>query len=156
MSKYCVKKPFTVVVAVIMVIVLGVISFTSMTTDLLPAMELPYVMVVTSYPGASPERVEAAVTAPLEAGLGTVSGVKNVTSTSSENVSMVALEFEQDTNMDSAMVALSTALDQIKGALPDTCLLYTSPWWMRIFAGMGNGSGNWQWAVSGFWATRRL
>ena len=58
MSKYCVKKPFTVVVAVIMVIVLGVISFTSMTTDLLPAMELPYVMVVTSYPGASPERVE--------------------------------------------------------------------------------------------------
>ena len=120
MSKYCVKKPFTVVVAVIMVIVLGVISFTSMTTDLLPAMELPYAMVVTSYPGASPERVEAAVTAPLEAGLGTVSGVKNVTSTSSENVSMVALEFEQDTNMDSAMVALSTALDQIKGALPDT------------------------------------
>lgn len=120
MSKYCVKKPFTVVVAVVMVIVLGVISFTSMTTDLLPAMELPYVMVVTSYPGASPERVEAAVTAPLEAGLGTVSGVKNVTSTSSENVSMVALEFEQDTNMDSAMVALSTALDQIKGALPDT------------------------------------
>ena len=120
MSKYCVKKPFTVVVAVIMVIVLGVISFTSMTTDLLPAMELPYVMVVTSYPGASPERVEAAVTAPLEAGLGTVSGVKNVTSTSSENVSMVALEFEQDTNMDSAMVALSTALDQIKGALPNT------------------------------------
>lgn len=119
MSKYCVKKPFTVVVAVIMVIVLGVISFTSMTTDLLPAMELPYVMVVTSYPGASPERVEATVTAPLEAGLGTVSGVKNVTSTSSENVSMVALEFEQDTNMDSAMVALSTALDQIKGALPD-------------------------------------
>lgn len=120
MSKYCVKKPFTVVVAVIMVIVLGVISFTSMTTDLLPAMELPYVMVVTSYPGASPERVEAAVTTPLEAGLGTVSGVKNVTSTSSENVSMVALEFEQDTNMDSAMVALSTALDQIKGALPET------------------------------------
>ena len=120
MSKYCVKKPFTVVVAVIMVIVLGVISFTSMITDLLPAMELPYVMVVTSYPGASPERVEAAVTAPLEAGLGTVSGVKNVTSTSSENVSMVALEFEQDTNMDSAMVALSTALDQIKGALPET------------------------------------
>ncbi len=120
MSKYCVKKPFTVVVAVIMVIVLGVISFTSMTTDLLPAMELPYVMVVTSYPGASPERVEAVVTAPLEAGLGTVSGVKNVTSTSSENVSMVALEFEQDTNMDSAMVALSTALDQIKGALPET------------------------------------
>ncbi len=120
MSKYCVKKPFTVVVAVVMVIVLGVISFTSMTTDLLPAMELPYVMVVTSYPGASPEQVETSVTVPLEAGLGTVSGVQNVTSTSSENVSLVALEFEEDTNMDTAMVNLSTALDQIKAVLPDT------------------------------------
>ena len=120
MSKYCVKKPFTVLVAVVMVIVLGVISFMNMTTDLLPAMELPYVVVVTTYPGASPEKVETAVTATLEAGLGTVNGVSSVTSTSSENVSMVVLEFENGTNMDSAMVNLSTALDQVKGYLPDT------------------------------------
>ena len=131
MSKYCVKKPFTVVVAVIMVVVLGVISFLNMTTDLLPAMELPYVMVVTTYPGASPEKVETAVTAPLEAGLGTVNGVVNVTSTSSENVSMVALEFDSGANMDTAMVNLSTAVDQVKGYLPDTAqspmLLQLSP-----------------------------
>lgn len=131
MPKYCVKKPFTVLVAVVMVIVLGVISFMNMTTDLLPAMELPYVVVVTTYPGASPEKVETAVTATLEAGLGTVNGVTSVTSTSSENVSMVVLEFENGTNMSSAMVNLSTALDQVKGYLPDTAqnpmLLQLSP-----------------------------
>lgn len=131
MSKYCVKKPYTVVVAVVMVIVLGVISFMNMVTDLLPAMELPYVVVVTIMPGASPEQVESQITAPLEAGLGTVNGVTNVTSTSSENVSTVVLEFDGGTNMDSAMVNLSTAVDQVRGALPDTAgnpmLLQISP-----------------------------
>lgn len=131
MSKYCVKKPYTVVVAVVMVIVLGVISFMNMVTDLLPAMELPYVVVVTTMPGASPEQVESQITAPLEAGLGTVNGVTNVTSTSSENVSTVVLEFDGGTNMDSAMVNLSTAVDQVRGALPDTAgnpmLLQISP-----------------------------
>ena len=131
MSKYCVKKPYTVVVAVVMVIVLGVISFMNMVTDLLPAMELPYVVVVTTMPGASPEQVESQITAPLEAGLGTVNGVANVTSTSSENVSTVVLEFDGGTNMDSAMVNLSTAVDQVRGALPNTAgnpmLLQISP-----------------------------
>ena len=131
MSKYCVKKPYTVVVAVVMVIVLGVISFMNMVTDLLPAMELPYVVVVTTMPGASPEQVESQITAPLEAGLGTVSGVANVTSTSSENVSTVVLEFDGGTNMDSAMVNLSTVVDQVRGALPDIAgnpmLLQISP-----------------------------
>ncbi|MBO6163668.1 MAG: efflux RND transporter permease subunit, partial [Lachnospiraceae bacterium] len=66
MSKYSVKRPFTVLVGIIMVLVLGYVSFTSLTTDLLPEMSLPYVVVITSYPGASPERVESAVTEPLE------------------------------------------------------------------------------------------
>ena len=103
----------------------------NMVTDLLPAMELPYVVVVTTMPGASPEQVESQITAPLEAGLGTVNGVANVTSTSSENVSTVVLEFDGGTNMDSAMVNLSTAVDQVRGALPDTAgnpmLLQISP-----------------------------
>ena len=75
MSSYCVRKPYTVVVAVIMVLVLGVISFFGMTTDLLPTLELPYIVVVTTYPGADPERVETGVTAVLESGLGTVNGL---------------------------------------------------------------------------------
>ena len=119
MSKYSVKKPYTVLVAVVLVLVLGFVSFTKMTTDLLPSINLPYLMVVTTYPGASPEKVESSVTAPLESALGTVTGVENVTSTSAENYSMVMLEFEEDTNMDSAMVKVSSAVDQVAGQLPD-------------------------------------
>ena len=58
MPKYCVKKPFTVLVGAVMVIVLGLISFTKITTDLLPSISFPYVMAVTTYPGASPEKIE--------------------------------------------------------------------------------------------------
>ena len=82
MTKLCVKKPFTVLVGVIMVIVLGVISFTRITTDLLPEMSLPYVVAVTTYPGATPEKVESSVTTVLESSLGVVNGVKSVSSTS--------------------------------------------------------------------------
>lgn len=119
MSKLSVQKPFTVLVAVILILVLGFISFTNMTTDLLPAIELPYILVITTYPGASPEKVESTVTRPLEATLGTASGVKNITSTSSENSSMVVLEFESGTNMDSAMIALSNSVDLVEGSFPD-------------------------------------
>ena len=119
MSKYSVKKPYTVLVAVVLVLVLGFVSFTKMTTDLLPSINLPYLMVVTTYPGASPEKVESSVTEPLESALGTVTGVENVTSTSAENYSMVMLEFDEDTNMDSAMVKVSSAVDQVAGQLPD-------------------------------------
>lgn len=117
MSKFSVKKPFTVFVAVIFALILGFVSFTRMSTDLLPEFSLPYVVVVTTYAGASPDKVETTVTEPLESGLGTVNGVVNVTSTSNENYSMVMLEFEENTNMDSAMVKLSSALDLI--TLPD-------------------------------------
>ncbi|MBR3166151.1 MAG: efflux RND transporter permease subunit [Lachnospiraceae bacterium] len=114
MAKFSVKRPFTVLVGVIMVLVLGYVSFTEMTTDLLPPIELPYVVVITSYPGASPERVESSVTEVLESRLGTVNGVVNVNSTSRENASVVMLEFEDDTNMDSAMVKLSSQLDMLE------------------------------------------
>lgn len=114
MSKFSVKKPFTVLVAVVMLIVLGIVSFMKLTTDLLPTLSIPYVMVMTTYPGASPERVESDITQVLESSLGTVNGVENVNSTSSENFSMVTLEFADDTNMDSAMVKLSTQINQIE------------------------------------------
>ena len=93
MSKFSVKKPFTVLVAVVMLLVLGIVSFTKMTTDLLPSISLPYILVITTYPGASPEKVENDVTQVLESALGTVNGVENVTSVSNENYSMITLEF---------------------------------------------------------------
>lgn len=118
MSKFSVKKPFTVLVGVIMILVLGYVSFTKLTTDLLPEMSLPYMMVISTYPGATPEKVESEVTEVLESALGTVNGVENVTSTSNENYGMVMLEFEEGTNMDSAMVKVSSAINQLE--LPET------------------------------------
>ena len=119
MPKYSVKKPFTILVAVILVLVLGFVSLTGIQTDLLPAMNLPYLMVITTYPGASPEQVEADVTKPLENALSTLNGVKNVTSQSNENYSLLFLEYQDDTDMDSAMVKASTAVNQLGDALPD-------------------------------------
>lgn len=113
-SNYSVKKPFTVFVAVILVIILGFISFTNMTTDLLPKMDLPYALIITTYIGASPEKVETVVTKPIEQSMATVSDIKNISSVSSENSSMVILEFSNDVNMDSALIELNGKLDLIK------------------------------------------
>ncbi|MBR2121539.1 MAG: efflux RND transporter permease subunit [Lachnospiraceae bacterium] len=121
MEKLSVKKPFTVLVAVLIILILGVVSALRIPTDLLPSISLPYMIVITPYPGASPERVEAMVSVPMERSLGTVSHVKNVTSTSAENYSMVQLEFEDGTDMDSAMVKVSSSVEQVRGQLPAEC-----------------------------------
>lgn len=118
-SKFSVKRPFTVFVSVILVIILGGVSFTEMTTDLLPKIDLPYVIVMTTYPGASPEKVEESVTKPLEKVLAISNGIENINSVSSENSSMIMLEFSQDMNMDSAMIDLSGKVDLVKGQLAD-------------------------------------
>ncbi|MGN0974741.1 MAG: efflux RND transporter permease subunit [Gemmiger sp.] len=128
-SKSSVKKPFTVLVGVVLILVLGVVSLTKMQTDLLPSMSVPYLMVITTYPGASPEKVQNDVTEPLESALGTVNGVENVTSISNENYSMVMLEFAEDTNMDSAMVKVSAEINQMADSLPD---LVSTPTIMEV------------------------
>ena len=119
LSKFSVKKPLTVIVAAILVSILGVISFSKMTTDLLPSMDLPYVIVMTTYPGASPEKVELSVTKPLEQALATTSGIKEINSVSRENSSMIMLEFEQGANMDSIIIEMNSKLDMVKGQLGD-------------------------------------
>lgn len=120
LEKFSVKKPFTVVVAVLLILILGVVSFTEMTTDLLPSIDLPYVIVVTTYPGASPEEVEQTVTRPVEQNMATINNIKNINSTSSENVSMVILEFNDDANMDSITIDIRESLDMIEGAWSDS------------------------------------
>ena len=113
-SKFSVKKPYTVLVGVIMVIVLGVVSFMKMSTDLLPNINLPYVIVMTTYPGASPETVELVVTKPVESAMATVSNIEDIMSVSSENYSMVIMEFAQSADMDSVSLEIRESLDQIK------------------------------------------
>lgn len=120
LSKFSVKKPYTVLVAVILVIILGVVSFLEMTPDLLPSIELPYAVVVTSYVGASPEEVELTVTKPMEQSLATLNNVANISSTSSENLSMVILEFGEETNMDAMGVDIREKLDLISGYWSDS------------------------------------
>ncbi|MBQ6239759.1 MAG: efflux RND transporter permease subunit [Firmicutes bacterium] len=120
MTKYSVRRPYTVLVGVILIIVLGVVSILNETTDMLPEISLPYIVVATVDPGASPEMVEADVTKVLEDQLATVTNVKNVSSRSNENFSMIMLEFAQGTNMDSAMVKVSAAVNQAASQLPET------------------------------------
>ncbi len=114
LGKFSVKKPYTVLVAVILAIVLGVVSFTRMSTDLLPNISLPYVIVMTTYPGASPETVEMVVTQPVEASMATVSNIEGINSVSSENYSMVILEFAQSADMNAVSLEIRENLDQIK------------------------------------------
>ena len=120
LGKFSVKKPYTVLVAVILVIVLGVVSFTKMSTDLLPSISLPYVIILTTYPGASPETVEMVVTKPVEASMATVSNIEGISSVSSENYSTVILEFAQSTDMNAASLEIRENLDQIKSYWDDS------------------------------------
>lgn len=119
LSKFSVKKPMTVFVCVVIIIVLGIVSFTKMTPDLLPNMDFPYAMIMTTYGGQTPETVESTVTKPLEQSISTIDGVKEITSNSAENYSVLIIEFEDGTNMDTATVDLRSSLDTISDSWPD-------------------------------------
>lgn len=119
LSKFSVKKPMTVFVCVVIIIVLGVVSFLKMTPDLLPNMDFPYAMIMTTYGGQTPETVESTVTKPLEQSISTIDGVKDITSNSAENYSVLIIEFEDGTNMDTATVDLRSSLDTISDNWPD-------------------------------------
>ena len=119
LSRFSVKKPYTVIVGIVLIIILGVVSFTNMTVDLLPSMNLPYALVMTTYPGASPEEIEEVVTKPVEQTMATVSNINNIQSISSDNASTVILEFDQTANMDSVTIEMRENLDQISGFWPD-------------------------------------
>lgn len=121
MPKFSVKKPFTVLVGVIIAVVIGIVSLFKMPLDLLPEINLPYLLVITTYPGASPEKVEEDVCKPMESALGTVTGVENVYGICNENYAMVELEFQDGTNLDSAMVKVTSALNTLQAGLPEDC-----------------------------------
>lgn len=123
------KRPLTIFVCVILVITLGVISFTKMPTTLLPEFELPYVVVYATYPGAGAEKVETALTKPLEGALSSTAGLEKISSISSDNLSLIIMQFAYSTNMDSALIEMNGNIDLIKGYLDDAV---SSPTLMRI------------------------
>lgn len=114
MIRESVRKPYTVLVGVLMIIVLGIVSFTKMKTDLIPSINIPYVTVITTYPGAAPERVKTDVTEVIENTLGTMSGVDTMTSQSGENFSMVLLKFTDDTDVEQASSKVTRLVDQLQ------------------------------------------
>ena len=120
MAKFSVKKPLTVFVVVLAVVVLGVVAYLKMTPDLLPNMDFPYVVIVTTDPGASPESVEEEITRPMEQSMATLDQIKAVTSTSQNSVSMVMLEFEDGVNMDTISVDIQQKISVLEGQWSDT------------------------------------
>ncbi|MDD7215868.1 MAG: efflux RND transporter permease subunit [Firmicutes bacterium] len=129
MSRYSVKKPLTVFVAVVIIIALGIVSVTGMTPDLLPSIDLPYVVVMTTYPGATPEEVESEISKPLEQSLATLESLKSIQSISNPNYSLVVLEFDNGASMDTAIVNILQNTDLVSGSWSDSI---GSPYIMKI------------------------
>ena len=120
MPKFSVKKPLTIFVAVLAIIVLGVVAYLKMTPDLLPNMDFPYVIIVTTDPGASPEAVEEQITKPMEKTMAMLNDIKSVTSTSQDSASMVALEFEEGVDLDTVGVDIQQKIAVLQGEWEDT------------------------------------
>ena len=129
MAGFSVKKPLTIFVAVLGIIVLGVVAYIKMTPDLLPNMDFPYVIIVTSDPGASPESIEQDITKPVEQSMATLDKIKTVTSTSQDSVSMVTLEFEDGANMDTISVDIQQKISVLQGSWDDTV---SAPYVLKI------------------------
>ncbi len=119
MTKFFVKKPYFMIVTIIIVLVVGFVSVASMKTDLVPKFELPYIAVITTEVGASPDKVEKDIAEVMENTLGTLNGVEKVTTTSSNNYAAVILNFAENTDMDSALVRVSKAVNGMD--LPEEC-----------------------------------
>ena len=119
MAKFSVKRPLTVFVVVLAVVVLGIVAYLRMTPDLLPNMDFPYVVIVTADPGASPEAVEEEITRPMEQSMATLDQIKEVTSTSQNSASMVMLEFEDGVNMDTISVDIQQKISVLEGQWSD-------------------------------------
>ena len=131
LCKYCVKKPVTMLMAVLIIVVFGIFALTRMSLALFPNLNLPYAVVVTTYVGANPEQVEKEVSIPIEQQMVTLTNYHALTSTSNEHYSMIMIEFEDNTNMDNAFLEMREAVDSI--SFPDGV---GKPRIMRITADM--------------------
>lgn len=119
LSSFSVKKPVTITMIVLIVVLLGAISLTRLPIDLYPEMELPYAIVSTSYSGAGPQEIENLITKRIEGAVATVGNIDNVQSISYQGSSLVIAEFNGGTNMDFAALEMREKIDMVKGALPE-------------------------------------
>lgn len=116
-AKFCIKHKVTTLLAVIMIAIFGVVFTTQLQMSLLPDMEAPMALVMCYYNGATPEDIEELVTRPLETAIMSVSGVEEVSSTSSDGVSQVQITYVEGTDLDIAATKLREKFDML--SLPD-------------------------------------
>jgi HAE1 family hydrophobic/amphiphilic exporter-1 len=114
-----VKRPVTTILIFVGLMVMGLYSLTQLPVDLYPEMELPYVVVYTTYPGASASDIESNVTRPLENTLNSVSKLKEMTSTSADGSSVVFMQFDYGTNLDEASNDIRSSLNFVERTLPE-------------------------------------
>ena len=119
--KKAIDKPVTTLLIFVAVIVLGLYAFRQLPIDQFPEMDPPYITVMTTYPGASASEVETNVTRLVENSLNSVDHLKEMTSTSRDNMSMVMLELEWGTDIDEVMNDVRSFVDMLKDALPSGC-----------------------------------
>ena len=116
-----VKRPVTTILIFVALIVMGIYSLVQLPVDLYPEMELPFVVVYTTYPGASATDIESNVTRPLENSLNSISKLKEITSRSSDAISVISLNFEYGTDLDEASNDIRSALSFTERVLPEDC-----------------------------------
>ena len=116
-AKACIKHKVATLLAVIMVVIFGVLFGTRLQMALMPTMEMPMAVVMTTYVGANPSDIEELVTSPLESAIMSVSGVDEITSTSAENVSTIQITYLEGTDLDIAATKLREQFDRV--SLPD-------------------------------------
>lgn len=121
--------PILILIVFALLGMLGIFTYSKVAIALFPEIENPYLMIMTSYPNAGPESVEKTVTKTIESAVVSVNGLKSLTSTSGEGSSMVQLEFDYGTNMDSVINDVRDKLDRVTRALPDAA---SSPSIMRF------------------------
>ncbi len=119
LSKTAVKRPVTIFMCVLAAVAFGLISLSNLKLDLYPNMNIPVVLVMTSYEGVGSEEIENLITEPIESAVGTVSGLDTISSTSSNGSSMVMIQFDSSTNIDTAAMDVREYVDLVKSRLPD-------------------------------------
>jgi HAE1 family hydrophobic/amphiphilic exporter-1 len=118
-SNFSISRRITTSMIVLLIVLIGIISFTRLKVDLYPDVTFPGAAVVTSYSGVGPEEIENLITKPIESSVSRVTGVKSVSSTSDTGQSTIVVEFEWGTDMDFAVLDLRQQIDLISGFLPD-------------------------------------
>lgn len=128
-TSFSIKRPVTIFMSILVVLMFGVVSYSKLTMDMLPSFDLPMMMVITQDGGSGPEEVESNITDPLENVLSTVQNMKNINSVSSEGSSTIMIQFEDGTDMDFASLEVREKIDMIKSILPESS---SSPMIMKM------------------------